>query len=66
MRLSADPELVSGCGNFLYFPIPQEKISSLEEMLMIMPKHKGTDKLRAALRKKIAPFWLIKILQRGR
>ncbi len=33
---------------------PQEKISSLEEMLMIMPKHKGTDKLRAALRRKIA------------
>ena len=31
-----------------------EKIEALEEMLMIMPKHKGTDKLRADLRKRIA------------
>ncbi|HDD35555.1 MAG TPA: GTP-binding protein, partial [Candidatus Desulfofervidus auxilii] len=33
---------------------PQEKISALEEMLMVMPKHKGTDKLRASLRRKLA------------
>ena len=33
---------------------PEEKIEALEEMLMIMPKHKGTDKLRADLRKRIA------------
>jgi len=32
----------------------EEKIEALEEMLMIMPKHKGTDKLRADLRKRIA------------
>jgi len=32
----------------------QEKIAALEEMLMVMPKHKGTDKLRAALRRKLA------------
>jgi hypothetical protein len=31
-----------------------EKISALTEMLAIMPKHKGTDKLRASLRAKIA------------
>lgn len=31
-----------------------EKIESLEEMLTIMPKHKGTDKLRADLRRRIA------------
>lgn len=31
-----------------------EKLEILEEMLMIMPKHKGTDKLRADLRKRIA------------
>jgi uncharacterized protein len=31
-----------------------EKIEALEEMLTIMPKHKGTDKLRADLRKRIA------------
>ena len=33
---------------------PQEKIEALEEMLAIMPKHKGTDKLKADLRRKIA------------
>jgi ribosome-interacting GTPase 1 len=35
---------------------PEEKIAALEEMLAIMPHHKGTDKLHAALRQKIARF----------
>ncbi len=35
---------------------PQEKVEALEEMLTIMPKHKGTDKLRADLRRKISKF----------
>jgi len=33
---------------------PLEKIAALEEMLAIMPKHKGTDHLRAKLRARIA------------
>ena len=33
---------------------PQEKIKALENMLSIMPKHKGTDRLRGDLRRKIA------------
>ena len=33
---------------------PQEKIAALEEMLAIMPKHKGTDHLKAELRRRIA------------
>lgn len=33
---------------------PESKVEVLEEMLTIMPKHKGTDKLRADLRKRIA------------
>jgi len=33
---------------------PSEKIAALEEMLAIMPKHKGTDHLRAELRSRIA------------
>lgn len=33
---------------------PQEKIEALEEMFALMPKHKGTDRLRAELRTKIA------------
>jgi len=35
---------------------PEEKIAALEEMLAIMPHHKGTDKLHAMLRQKIARF----------
>ena len=38
--------------------IPEEKIEALEEMLAIMPKHKGTDKLKADLRRKIAKIKL--------
>ncbi len=33
---------------------PQEKIEALEEMIRIMPKHKGTDHLRADLRKRLS------------
>jgi len=33
---------------------PQDKIEALEEMFALMPKHKGTDRLRAELRTKIA------------
>ncbi len=35
---------------------PEEKVEALEEMLVIMPKHKGTDKLRAGLTRKISKF----------
>jgi hypothetical protein len=32
----------------------EEKIEALEEMLAVMPKHKGTDKLKADLRRRMA------------
>ena len=35
---------------------PEDKIEALQTMLAIMPKHKGTDKLHADLRRKIAKF----------
>jgi len=35
---------------------PEEKIAALQAMLAIMPRHKGTDKLHAELRRKIARF----------
>jgi ribosome-interacting GTPase 1 len=37
---------------------PEEKVEALEEMLAVMPKHKGTDKLKADLRRKIAKLKL--------
>lgn len=36
---------------------PQEKIEILETMFSIMPKHKGTDRLRAELRTRIARLY---------
>jgi hypothetical protein len=33
---------------------PEEKIEALQTMLAIMPRHKGTDKLHAGLRRKVA------------
>ncbi len=33
---------------------PEEKLAALREMLAVMPKHKGTDKLQAELRKKVS------------
>ena len=35
---------------------PEDKVEALETMLAIMPKHKGTDHLRAELRRRIAKF----------
>ncbi len=35
-----------------------EKIKALESMLSIMPKHKGTDKLRGQLRSKLSKLKL--------
>ena len=35
---------------------PEEKIAALQAMLAVMPRHKGTDKLHAELRRKIAKF----------
>jgi ribosome-interacting GTPase 1 len=34
--------------------LPEEKIACLEEMLAIVPKHKGTDHLRAGLRRRLS------------
>jgi len=33
---------------------PEDKVAALEDMLTIMPKHKGTDKLRADIRRRIS------------
>jgi len=33
---------------------PEEKIAALQEMLAVMPKHKGTDKLQADIKKRIS------------
>ncbi len=54
MPANLPPQYFEAEKGFRSAKTPQEKIVALEEMLAIMPKHKGTDHLRAELRAKIA------------
>ena len=54
MPANLPPQYFEAEKNFRVAKSPQEKIAALEEMLAIMPKHKGTDHLRAELRTRIA------------
>ena len=54
MPANLTPQYFEAEKNFRLAKSPLEKIAALEEMLAIMPKHKGTDHLRAELRTRIA------------
>jgi small GTP-binding protein len=54
MPANLPPQYFDAERNFRQAKNPLEKIAALEEMLAIMPKHKGTDHLRAKLRARIA------------
>jgi ribosome-interacting GTPase 1 len=54
MPANLPPQYFEAEQNFRAAKTPAEKIAALEEMLAIMPKHKGTDHLRAELRSRIA------------
>ena len=54
MPANLTPQYLAAERNFRQAKSPLEKIAALEEMLAIMPKHKGTDHLRAELRTRIA------------
>jgi len=54
MPANLPPQYLEAERNFRAAKSPAEKIAALEEMLAIMPKHKGTDHLRAELRSRIA------------
>ena len=54
MPANLPPQYYEAERNFRLAKSPEEKIAVLEEMLAIMPKHKGTDHLRAELRGRIA------------
>ncbi len=54
MPANLPPQYFDAEKNFRAAKNPVEKIVALEEMLAIMPKHKGTDHLRAELRSRIA------------
>jgi len=54
MPANLTPEYIAAEKNLRMAKTTLEKIACLEEMLSVMPKHKGTDHLRADLRTKIA------------
>ncbi len=54
MPANLPPQYFGAEKNFRQAKTAPEKIAALEEMLAIMPKHKGTDHLRADLRRRIA------------
>ncbi len=54
MPANLPPQYFEAGKRFRLAKSPAEKIVVLEEMLAIMPKHKGTDHLRAELRSRIA------------
>ncbi len=54
MPANLPPQYFEAEKNFRAAKSPAEKIAALEDMLAIMPKHKGTDHLRAELRSRKA------------
>ena len=56
MPANLTPEYFQAEKRYRQAKTPEEKVETLEAMLSAMPKHKGTDRLRAELRTKIARF----------
>ena len=54
MATNLPPEYYEADKRYRAAKTPGEKISCIEELLRIVPKHKGTDKLRAGLRKRLS------------
>jgi small GTP-binding protein len=54
MPTNLPPEAVEAERRYRDASSPEEKIATLEELLGLIPKHKGTDKLRANYRKRLS------------
>jgi hypothetical protein len=54
MPTNLPPEYFNAEERYKEAATPQEKITRLEELISTVPKHKGTDKLRADLRKRLS------------
>jgi hypothetical protein len=54
MPANLTPQYLAAEQRFKEAVTPQEKIEALEEMMAVIPKHKGTEKLQADLRHRLA------------
>ncbi len=66
MPANLPPEYFVAEKKFRQAKTVSEKIAALEEMLSIMPHHKGTDKLRALLRRKLAKLKEESLVEKGK
>lgn len=65
MPANLPPDYFAAEQRFRSAKTPEEKIEALEEMLAVMPKHKGTDKLKAMLRERISKLREQALLKKG-
>jgi ribosome-interacting GTPase 1 len=65
MPANLPPEYLEAEKRYRAAKNPTEKLACLEDMLTLLPKHKGTDKLRAALRKRVSKFKAATQAKRG-
>ncbi|MBT8490521.1 MAG: 50S ribosome-binding GTPase, partial [Deltaproteobacteria bacterium] len=56
MPANLPPQYLEAEKRFREASTPEDKLEALEEMLAVIPKHKGTDKLRADLRRRVSKF----------
>jgi len=54
MPANLTPEFLKARERFRQAKTPEERLSALEEMLATIPKHKGTDKMQADIKRRIA------------
>jgi uncharacterized protein len=54
MPANLTPQYLAAEQRFKNAATPQEKMEALEEMMAVIPKHKGTEKLQADLRRRVA------------
>jgi uncharacterized protein len=54
MPANLTPQYLAAEQRFKEAATSEEKVAALEEMIAVMPKHKGTDKLHADLRRRLA------------
>ena len=54
MPANLTPQYMSAEQRFKQASTHEEKITCLEEMLRVIPKHKGTDKLQADLKRRLS------------
>jgi ribosome-interacting GTPase 1 len=65
MPANLTPQYFAAEERFKAARTPEEKMDALEEMLAVIPKHKGTDKLQGDLKKRLAKLKAVQEKKKG-